>query len=100
IHFDFQPWALAPFGSWFFHVIRMRTPLARHDGVLSAARAHTQQTLVFAARDGVRNLATGIYGAKIWNTPLPRVFHALVGLRPSLVPHIKAELGGMLGELR
>src|SRR5215475_1885887 len=85
IHFDFQPWALAPFGSWFFHVIRMRTPLARHDGVLSAARAHTQQTLVSAARSGVKNLATGIYGANVWNTRLPRVFHALVGFRPNLV---------------
>jgi SAM-dependent methyltransferase len=100
IHFDFQPWALAPFGSWFFHVIRMRTPLARHDGVLSAARAHTQQTLVSAARAGVKNLATGMYGERIWNTPLPRVFHALVGFRPNLVPQVKAELGGMLGELR
>ena len=100
IHYDFQPWTLAPFGSWFFHVIRMRTPLARHDGVLSAARAHTAQTLVSAARAGVSNLVTGIYGAKIWNTPAPRVFHALVGFRPNLVPRIKANLGGMLGELK
>jgi len=100
IHFDFQPWALAPFGSWFFHVIRMRTPLARHDGVLSAARAHTQQTLVSAARSGVKNLATGIYGADIWNTRLPRVFHALVGFRPNLVRQVKAKLGSMLGELQ
>ncbi len=100
IHYDFQPWALAPFGSWFFHVIRMRTPLARHDGVLSAARAHTAQTLVSAARAGVSNLVTGIYGAKIWNTPAPRVFHALVGFRPNLVPRIKVNLGGMLGELQ
>lgn len=100
VHFDFQPWALAPFGSWFFHVIRMRTPLARHDGVLSAARAHTQQTLLSAARAGVKNLETGIYGANIWETPLPRVFHALVGYRPSLVPHVRAKLGGTLGELQ
>ncbi|HJZ63582.1 MAG TPA: class I SAM-dependent methyltransferase [Candidatus Acidoferrum sp.] len=100
IHFDFQPWALAPFGSWFFHVIRMRTALARHDGVLSAARAHTAQTLVSAARAGVLNLVTGIYGAKIWNTPAPRVFHALVGFRPNLVKYVKAGLGGLLGELQ
>jgi SAM-dependent methyltransferase len=100
IHFDFQPSVLAPFGSWFFHVIRMRTPLARHDGVLSAARAHTAQTLLAAARASVSNLVTGMYGVRIWNTPVPRVFHALVGFRPDLVPRIKANLGGMLGELR
>lgn len=100
VHFDFQPWVLAPFGSWFFHVVRMRTPLARHDGVLSAARSHSAQSLVSAARTGVSNLMTGIYGAKIWNTSAPRVFHALVGFRPNLVSSIKASLGRMLGELR
>ena len=99
VHYDFQPWALAPFGSWFFHVIRMRTALARHDGVLSTARAHNAHTLVSAARAAVPELTAGIYGAKIWNTPAPRVFHALVGFRPALVPQLKQSLGRMLGEL-
>jgi SAM-dependent methyltransferase len=100
VHYDFQPWALAPFGSWFFHVIRMRTALARHDGVLSTARAYTADTLVSAARAAVPELESGIYGAKIWKTPAPRVFHALVGFRPELVPHLKPTLGRMLGELQ
>ena len=100
IHYDFQPSALAPFGSWFFNIIRMRTPLARHDGVLSAARAHSASTLVAAARTAACGLATGMYGTRIWNTPAPRVFHALVGFRPEFVPPMQAKLGRMLGELR
>jgi len=100
IHYDFQPWALAPVGSWFFHVIRMRTTLARHDGVLSTARAYDAKTLLSAARAAVPELTTGIYGAKIWSTPAPRVFHALVGFRPALIPQLKQSLGRMLGELQ
>ena len=100
IHYDFQPSPLAPFGSWFFHIIRMRTPLARHDGVLSACRAHSAPTLVAAARAAVSGLETGMFGMRIWKTLAPRVFHALVGFRPELVPQMRKGLGGMLGELR
>ena len=102
LHYDFQPSFLAPFGSWFFHQVRMRTPIARHDGVLSAVRAHTGRTLTEAARAAAPHFATGIYGAKIWNTPAPRVFHSLVGLRHNLVLKLKRQLGryaSRLGEL-
>jgi SAM-dependent methyltransferase len=50
LHYDFRPWLLAPFGSWFFHILRMRTAIARHDGVLSTVRAHSGETLVRASR--------------------------------------------------
>ncbi|HWZ99467.1 MAG TPA: class I SAM-dependent methyltransferase [Candidatus Dormibacteraeota bacterium] len=100
VHYDFQPWLLAPFGSWFFHVIRMRTGIARHDGVLSTARAYDATTLVSAARTAVPNLASGIYGAQIWSTRVPRVFHALVGFRRELVPQLKQNLGSLLGDLQ
>jgi len=93
LHFDFQPWFLAPFGSWFFHFLRMRTRVARHDGVLSAARAHSASTLVRAARNAAPNFASGMYGQKIWNTPAPRVFHALVGIRRPLVSALRSQLG-------
>lgn len=99
LHYDFQPWLLAPFGSWFFHILRMRTGLARHDGVLSTARAYSAATLVDTARAAVPSFATGIYGARIWNTAAPRVFHALVGFRRELLTHLKQSLGNMLGEL-
>lgn len=103
LHFDFQPWLLAPLGSWFFHILRMRTALARHDGVLSAARAHSAATLTAAARSAAPGLASGIYGAKIWGTPAPRVFQTLVGIRREIVPEFKRQLGrrrSRLGELQ
>lgn len=103
LHFDFQPWFLAPFGSMFFHYLRMRTAIARHDGVLSAARAHDARALTEAARTAAPGFAAGIYGAKIWNTPAPRVFHTLIGIRHALVPELRRQLGpyvSRLGELR
>lgn len=103
LHFDFQPWFLAPFGSLFFHYLRMRTAIARHDGVLSTARAHDGRTLTEASRAAAPGFAAGIYGAKIWGTPAPRVFHTLVGLRHNLVPELRRQLGrhaARLGELR
>lgn len=93
LHFDFQPWFLAPFGSMFFHYLRMRTGIARHDGVLSAARAHSGDTLTEAARTAAPEFASGIYGARIWKTPVPRVFQTLVGLRRALVPQFLQQLG-------
>jgi 2-polyprenyl-3-methyl-5-hydroxy-6-metoxy-1,4-benzoquinol methylase len=99
LHFDFQPWFLAPFGSLFFHYLRMRTAIARHDGVLSTARAHDADTLTQAARTSVPGFATGIYGAKIWRTAAPRVFHTLVGLRHKFVPEFRRQLGRSVSRL-
>jgi 2-polyprenyl-3-methyl-5-hydroxy-6-metoxy-1,4-benzoquinol methylase len=103
MHFDFHPWFLAPFGSLFFHYLRMRTAIARHDGVLSAARAHDARTLTEAARSAAPGFASGIFGARIWKTPAPRVFQTLVGLRRNLVSDLRMQLGRRatrLGELR
>jgi len=103
LHYDFQPSFLAPYGSWFFHYLRMRTAVARHDGVLSAVRAHDAWTLIEAARRGAPGFASGIYGAKIWKTPAPRVFHTLLGMRRSLLEEFRRQLGvrtARLGELR
>lgn len=91
-HFDFQPNAIAPVGSWVFHRIRMREPLARHDGVLSAARAHSVTTLLAAARAGAIGFESGMYGRKFWGTWFPRVFHTLVGVRPDLQKSFEKEL--------
>lgn len=93
VHFDFRPWFLAPYGSLFFHYVRMRTAIARHDGVLSAARAHSEKTLVEAARTAAQGFASGIYGGQFWRTPAPRVFHALLGIRRGLLPELRHELG-------
>jgi SAM-dependent methyltransferase len=81
IHFDFRPSPFAPLGSWLFHRVRMRQPLARHDGVLSAVRAHTGRALLSAARVGAPSFRTSMYATRLWGTPVPRAFHALVGAR-------------------
>jgi SAM-dependent methyltransferase len=99
LYYDFQPSFLAAPGSWFFHVVRMRTGLARHDGVLSAVRVHSAETLVNAARQASPGFASGMYGRKIWRTPLPRVFHTLVGIRRPLIPEFRRALGHRAGRL-
>ncbi len=93
LHYDFHPWWLAPYGSWFFHILRMRTALARHDGVLSVVRAYSAAALLDAARAGAPGLASGMYGARIWNTPIPRVFHTLLGIRREFIPALISKLG-------
>jgi SAM-dependent methyltransferase len=100
LYWDFQPSLLAGPGSWFFHVIRMRTALARHDGVLSAVRVHTAAELLAAAQAASAGFASAMYGQKIWRTTLPRVFHALVGLRPALMPEFRKALGLRVSRLR
>jgi SAM-dependent methyltransferase len=90
-HFDFQPSALAPFGAWLFHLARFRSALARHDGVLSALRAHSAATLLDAATDATGEWNVALCGARIG--PLPRVFHAVVGVRSILRDSFVAALG-------
>jgi SAM-dependent methyltransferase len=49
-HYDIAATGMAPLGAWVFHRARMREPLGRHDGVASARRAHSDETLLAAAR--------------------------------------------------
>jgi len=99
LHFDFHPWALAPFGSWLFHAVRMREPLARHDGVLSAVRAYKPEDLLSAARAGAPGFVSAIYGTRLWGLPIPRAFHCLVGIRPeyrdSFVSHMRGKIASL-----
>jgi len=99
LHYDFRPWRLAPYGSWFFHALRMRTAIARHDGVLSTVRAYSGDSLIRASRTALPSFSSGIYGANIWGTPLPRVFHTLLGLRRNLLPVFRNFLGARAGRL-
>jgi SAM-dependent methyltransferase len=99
LHFDFQPSVLAPFGAWLFHAVRMREPLARHDGVLSAVRAHSAATLLAAAREGAPGYRAAMYGTRLWFLPIPRSFHTLVGIRPALADALVDRLGDRAGRL-
>jgi 2-polyprenyl-3-methyl-5-hydroxy-6-metoxy-1,4-benzoquinol methylase len=82
IHFDFHSSPMAPLGSWLFHAVRMREPLAKHDGVLSAVRAHKSRYLLEVTRSAAPEFVSAIYGTRLWRMPIPRVFHSLVGVRP------------------
>jgi SAM-dependent methyltransferase len=90
-HFDFQPNLFARPGAWLFHYIRMREPLSHHDGVISARRAHSAETLLAAARQA--SFACAMYSRRVWNLPIPRVFHTLVGMRKDIVPAFRDALG-------
>lgn len=99
VHFDFHASPLAPFGSWLFHAVRMREPLARHDGVLSAVRAYESRELLEAAREAAPDFISTIYGTRLWRLPVPRVFHALVGIRPAFRDSFVKQMGGRIASL-
>jgi SAM-dependent methyltransferase len=96
-HFDFQPSLISPIGAWLLHVARMREPLSRHDGVLSAVRAHTGAFLLDAARRGAPSFATTLYSTRVG--PFPRAFHTLLGIRPELREPFHRALGRRAGRL-
>lgn len=94
IHFDFQQNCFGPFGSWLFHSILMREPLAKHDGVLSACRAHSSQALLEAARGALPQFASTMYNSKLWRLPIPRIMHAVLSVRPELKQQLIQAFGG------
>lgn len=99
VHFDFHASPLAPLGSWLFHAVRMREPLARHDGVLSAVRAHGSRDLLAASREAAPGFVSAIYGTRLWGLPVPRVFHALVGIRPPFRESFLRHMGRRVASL-
>lgn len=84
LHFDIKPSVFAPIGSWIFHRARMREPLARHDGYLSAVRAHDGDALVSAARSGAPGFLCALFDGQVGLLRLVRIMHAIVGVRPEL----------------
>jgi SAM-dependent methyltransferase len=99
LHFDLKPTYLTGIGAWLFHKARMREPLSHHDGILSAARSYPAAALLGAARAGAtpRGYATAMIDAEVSWLPLVDIFHALVGLEPSLRGAYSAALGDRLG---
>jgi hypothetical protein len=99
LHFDFHQSPLAPFGSWLFHVIRMRQPLAHYDGVLSAVRAYKARELLDTARAAAPDFKSAVYGVRLWRLPVPRAFHSLIGVMPEYHEAFVARLGGKAASL-
>ena len=73
-HWDVDPSPWSTLGAWVFHRARMREAVSRHDGVLSARRAHRATTLLRTSR----TLAGG-YLLACRDAPLgrPRLTNAL-----------------------
>lgn len=89
VHFDIKPSLVAPLGSYVFHQARMREPLARHDGYLSAVRAHDAATLLGAAR--ASGLRTALFDGEVGLLRLVRIMHAVVGVTEELeAPFVRA----------
>jgi SAM-dependent methyltransferase len=93
VHSDTKPTYLAPLGSWLFHRARMREPLARHDGVLSALRAHSGETLIAAAKRACPEVAVAIFDGQKEILPILHVMQSLVGLRRPLIRRFAERMG-------
>ncbi|MEV0958721.1 class I SAM-dependent methyltransferase [Streptomyces sp. NPDC049951] len=90
-HFDIAATGLAPIGAWIFHRARMRHPLGRHDGVVSAQRAHSDETLLRAADvPGIRPL---LYEPRSVANPFCTTLRPVIGVRPPLEAPFRLALG-------
>jgi len=99
LHCDIKASWAAPLGSWLFHQARMREPLARHDGVLSAVRAHPRNVLLDAARAGGRPLKYALFDGRPSPLPILRSLNTLVGLAPDLETSFREKLGPLNARL-
>jgi SAM-dependent methyltransferase len=95
LHSDIKPSYLAPLGAWAFHQARMREPLARHDGILSALRAHDAETLSGAALLACPDWAIGILDGARSAVPVLRVMQTLIGVDSSLRASLEPALAGL-----
>jgi SAM-dependent methyltransferase len=93
VHFDIKPTPLAPVGAWIFHHARMREPLARHDGTLSAIRAHDADTLLEALATGAPTMRRMIWDGAAGVLRLARIMHAVVGIAPAWEDAFRTALG-------
>jgi hypothetical protein len=97
-HFDIAATRLAPIGAWVFHRARMRHPLGRHDGVVSARRAHSDETLLRAADvPGIRPLLYEPRGAV---NPFCTTLRPVIGVRPQPEEPLRRALGRAISEQR
>ncbi|MDP3155982.1 MAG: class I SAM-dependent methyltransferase [Archangium sp.] len=99
LHCDIKASWAAPLGSWIFHQARMREPLARHDGVLSAVRAHPCEVLLSASREGGSPLRFALFDGKPSLLPILRTMNTLVGVRAEFAEPFRERLGPLSARL-
>jgi len=90
-HYDIAATPYAPLGAWMFHRARMRHALGRHDGVVSALRAHDDHTLLQAATvPGIRPL---LYEPRTVANPFCTTLRPVLGIRPHLEAPLRQAMG-------
>jgi SAM-dependent methyltransferase len=81
-HWDIDPGPWTTLGAWVFHRARMREPVSRHDGVLSARRAHPAPVLLAAAAAGAPDYRPAcVDGPRRWPR-LSEVLRPVTGVAP------------------
>jgi SAM-dependent methyltransferase len=80
-HWDITPCLWSTLGAWVFHQARMREPVSRHDGVVSARRAHPAATLQAAAEAGAPRYGVRVDEGPRWHPASLDVLRPLVGIR-------------------
>lgn len=81
-HWDIAPCLWSTLGAWVFHYARMREPVSRHDGVLSARRAYPAATLQRAAQLGAPGYDIRVVEGSRWHPRALDVLRPVVGTRP------------------
>ncbi|MFE6648802.1 class I SAM-dependent methyltransferase [Nocardioides sp. NPDC057772] len=80
-HWDIAPCLWSTMGAWVFHQARMREAISRHDGVMSARRAHPAETLLAAADRAAPTYAVEVREGSRWHPRALDVLRPLVGVR-------------------
>ncbi len=80
-HWDIAPCLWSTLGAWVFHQARMREPVSRHDGVMSARRAHPAAALEDAARAGAPSYHVLVLEGPRWHPRGLDVLRPIVGFR-------------------
>jgi SAM-dependent methyltransferase len=80
-HWDIDPSRWATVGAWVFHRARMREPVSRHDGVLSARRAHPGTVLAAAGARAAPDYSVRCVDGPRWRPALWQVLRPVTGLR-------------------
>jgi hypothetical protein len=81
VHWDIAPCLWSTIGAWVFHQARMREPVSRHDGVLSARRAHPAAVPQAAARAGAPAYDVRVLEGPRWHPRALDVLRPVAGTR-------------------
>ena len=83
-HWDIVPCLWSTLGAWVFLKARVREQVTRHDGILSARRAHPASVLLAAARAGAPEYESRILEESRWQPRALDVLRPIVGISAAL----------------